>query len=68
VDGDLNVYSTVGLKAVHLSMVPENKGTNMYNTALVVGEKAAVIIGRELGIEVLEVGFDDVRGFESGGI
>jgi alcohol oxidase len=52
VDGDLNVYGTKGLKVADLSMVPENVGANTNNTALVVGEKAAVIIGRELGIEV----------------
>lgn len=52
VDGDLNVYGTSGLKVADLSMVPENVGANTNNTALVVGEKAATIIGRELGIEV----------------
>lgn len=52
VDGSLNVYGTTGLKVADLSMVPENVGANTNNTALVVGEKAAVIIGRELGIEV----------------
>jgi len=52
VDGDLNVYETKGLKVADLSMVPENVGANTNNTALVVGEKAAVIIGRELGIEI----------------
>lgn len=52
VDKDLNVYGTSGLKVADLSMVPENVGANTNNTALVVGEKAAVIIGRELGIEV----------------
>ena len=52
VDGDLNVYGVKGLKVADLSMVPENVGANTNNTALVVGEKAAVIIGRELGIEV----------------
>lgn len=52
VDGSLNVYGTVGLKVADLSMVPENVGANTNNTALVVGEKAAVIIGRELGIKV----------------
>lgn len=52
VDGSLNVYGTSGLKVADLSMVPENVGANTNNTALVVGEKAAVIIGRELGIEV----------------
>lgn len=52
VDRDLNVYGTRGLKICDLSMVPENVGANTNNTALAVGEKAAVIIGRELGIEV----------------
>ena len=52
VDKDLNVYGTRGLKVADLSMVPENVAANTNNTALVVGEKAAVIIGRELGITV----------------
>lgn len=52
VDKHLNVYGTQGLKVADLSMVPENVGANTNNTALVVGEKAAVIIGRELGITV----------------
>ncbi|APA05685.1 hypothetical protein SS1G_01984 [Sclerotinia sclerotiorum 1980 UF-70] len=52
VDAALNVYGTRGLKVCDLSMVPENVGANTNNTALAVGEKAAVIIGRELGIEV----------------
>ncbi|TGO26448.1 hypothetical protein BPAE_0059g00180 [Botrytis paeoniae] len=52
VDRYLNVYGTQGLKICDLSMVPENVGANTNNTALAVGEKAAVIIGKELGIEV----------------
>ncbi|KAH8593245.1 putative alcohol oxidase [Bisporella sp. PMI_857] len=52
VDKDLNVHGTARLKVADLSMVPENVGANTNNTALVVGEKAAVIIGRELGINV----------------
>ena len=52
VDRDLNVYGTTGLKVADLSMVPENVGANTNNTALVVGEKTATIIGRELGIKV----------------
>jgi alcohol oxidase len=52
VDRNLNVYGTQGLKVADLSMVPENVGANTNNTALVVGEKAAIIIGRELGIKV----------------
>jgi alcohol oxidase len=52
VDKDLNVYGTTGLKCVDLSIVPENVGANTNNTALAVGEKAATIIGAELGITV----------------
>jgi alcohol oxidase len=52
VDADLNVYGTAGLKVADLSILPENVGANTNNTALVVGEKAAVIIGKELGLEV----------------
>lgn len=52
VDGNLNVYGTRGLKVADLSMVPENVGANTNNTALAVGEKAAEIIGGELGIKV----------------
>ena len=52
VDGSLNVYGTQGLKVADLSIPPENVGANTNNTALVIGEKAAVIIGRELGIKV----------------
>ncbi|PQE33138.1 alcohol oxidase protein [Rutstroemia sp. NJR-2017a WRK4] len=52
VDRFLNVYGTTGLKIADLSMVPENVGANTNNTALAVGEAAAVIIGRELGLTV----------------
>jgi choline dehydrogenase-like flavoprotein len=52
VDGNLNVYGTTGLKIADLSMVPENVGANTNNTALAVGEKAAMIIGHEFGIRV----------------
>lgn len=38
--------------AADLSICPENVGANTNNTALIVGEKAAVIIGRELGLEM----------------
>jgi len=30
--------------------MPENVGSNTYNTALAIGEKAAVIIAQDLGI------------------
>lgn len=51
-DRHLNVWGTTGLKVVDLSVCPENVGANTNNTALTVGEKAAVIIGGELGIQV----------------
>ncbi|ATY58902.1 alcohol dehydrogenase [Cordyceps militaris] len=52
VDKHLNVYGTQGLKVADLSIVPENVGANTYNTALIVGERAAEIIGKELGLSV----------------
>lgn len=52
VNKDLNVYGTIALKIADLSIVPENVGANTNNTALLVGEKAAIIIARELGIEL----------------
>ncbi|KAI1302892.1 GMC oxidoreductase [Xylaria venustula] len=50
VDKDLNVYGVKGLKLADLSIVPENVAANTNNTALVIGEKAADIIIRELGL------------------
>ncbi|KAM0533422.1 hypothetical protein ACHAPP_005995 [Verticillium nonalfalfae] len=50
VDHDLNVWGTKGLKIADLSIPPMNVGANTNNTALVVGEKAADIIIRELGL------------------
>ncbi|KAG8414392.1 hypothetical protein J3459_014779 [Metarhizium acridum] len=52
VDKDLNVYGTEGLKLADLSICPENVGANTNNTALIVGEKAAWIIGRKLGLSI----------------
>jgi hypothetical protein len=49
---DLNVYGTRRLKVADLSMVPENVGANTNNTALAIGEKAAIIIER-LAMHVL---------------
>jgi alcohol oxidase len=60
VDSKLNVYRTQGLKVADLSMVLENVGANTNNTVLVVGEKAALIIGGELGIEI-SVGWDELK-------
>ncbi|KAI5836378.1 alcohol oxidase-like protein [Schizophyllum commune Tattone D] len=51
VDARLNVYGVQGLKVVDLSIAPLNVGANTCSTALLVGEKAAMIIAEELGIE-----------------
>ncbi|KAG6329171.1 hypothetical protein ID866_9918 [Astraeus odoratus] len=57
VDARLNVYGVEGLKVAVLnplkdmSIAPKNVGTNTYSTALVIGEKAAVIIAEDLGIK-----------------
>ncbi|RYP77333.1 hypothetical protein DL771_001128 [Monosporascus sp. 5C6A] len=50
VDENLSVYGVEGLKIADLSIVPHNIGANTNNTALVVGEKAADIFIRELGL------------------
>ncbi|KAI9447383.1 alcohol oxidase-like protein [Lactarius indigo] len=51
VDSKLNVYGVRGLKVADLSIVPGNISANTYGVALVIGEKAAVIIAEELGIK-----------------
>lgn len=51
VDSRLNVYGVQNLKVADLSIAPSNVGANTYSTALVIGEKAAVIIAEELGIK-----------------
>ncbi|KAF8263967.1 alcohol oxidase-like protein [Lactarius quietus] len=51
VDAKLNVYGVRGLKVADLSIAPGNVSANTYGTALVIGEKAAVIIAEELGIK-----------------
>ncbi|KAK7987248.1 hypothetical protein PG988_002236 [Apiospora saccharicola] len=50
VDADLGVYGVRGLKVADLSIVPENVAVNTMSTALTVGEKAADIFIRELGL------------------
>ncbi|OJD15604.1 hypothetical protein AJ78_04157 [Emergomyces pasteurianus Ep9510] len=50
VDKDLNVYGVKNLKVVDLSICPGNVAANTYSTALAVGEKAASIVAKELGI------------------
>ncbi|PLB53137.1 alcohol oxidase [Aspergillus steynii IBT 23096] len=50
VDPDLNVHGIEGLKLVDLSVVPQNIGANTATTAYAIGEKAAAIIVRDLGL------------------
>ncbi|UZP39031.1 hypothetical protein NXS19_006847 [Fusarium pseudograminearum] len=50
VDERLNVWGTKGLKLADLSIAPENVGANTNNTAIVIGEKAADIIIKDLGL------------------
>ncbi|KAJ6451870.1 GMC oxidoreductase-domain-containing protein [Mycena vitilis] len=51
VDPELNVYGVNNLKVADMSIAPSNVGANTYNTALIIGEKAAIIIAEELGIQ-----------------
>lgn len=50
VDASLSVHGVRGVKVVDLSVVPRNVGANTCNTALMIGEKGADVIMRELGI------------------
>ncbi|KAI0181677.1 alcohol oxidase-like protein [Hypoxylon sp. FL1284] len=50
VDADLGVYGVEGLKIADLSIPPLNVGANTNNTAIAIGEKAADIFIRELGL------------------
>lgn len=50
VDESLSVHGVQRLKLVDLSIAPENVASNTCNTAMVIGEKAADICIRELGL------------------
>lgn len=50
VDADLSVYGVNGLKIADLSIIPRNIAANTNATALAVGEKAADIFIKELGL------------------
>jgi choline dehydrogenase-like flavoprotein len=50
VDANLSVYGVEGLKIADLSIPPSNVAANTNNTALAIGEKAADMFIRELGI------------------
>ena len=52
VDSQLNVYGVRGLKVADLSIAPGNVSANTYGTALVIGEKAALIIAEQIGIKL----------------
>ena len=51
VDPRLNVYGVQGLKVADMSNCPSNVAANTYSTALLIGEKAAVMIAEDLGIK-----------------
>ena len=51
VDPSLNVHGIQHLKLADLSIPPQNVGANTGNTAFLVGEKAADIIIKELGLQ-----------------
>lgn len=51
VDSRLNVYGVKNLKIADCSITPSNVAANTYNTAIAIGEKAAVIIAADLGIK-----------------
>lgn len=50
VDAKLSVYGVQGLKVADMSIPPLNVAANTMNTAVAIGEKAADIIIRELGL------------------
>ncbi|KAE9410805.1 alcohol oxidase [Gymnopus androsaceus JB14] len=55
VDPRLNVYGVENLKVADLSTAPLNVGANTYNTALIVGEKAFLIVAQDLGVSAKEI-------------
>lgn len=48
-DERLNVHGVTGLKVADLSICPDNVGCNTYSTALLIGEKAAMLVAEDLG-------------------
>ena len=49
VDERLNVHGVQNLKVADLSICPDNVGCNTYSTALLIGEKCAVLTAEDLG-------------------
>lgn len=64
VDGSLGVYGVKGLKLADLCVVPCNVGANTCNTAYLVGEKAADIFIKELGLGGGRAG-SDAQGYSA---
>lgn len=50
VDGRLDVKGVTGLKVADLSVIPGNVAANTVTTAMMIGEKAADIIIKDLGL------------------
>lgn len=48
-DERLNVHGVKGLKVADLSICPDNVGCNTYSTALLIGEKCAMLTAEDLG-------------------
>jgi len=48
-DERLNVHGVKNLKVADLSICPDNVGCNTYSTALLIGEKCAVLVAEDLG-------------------
>jgi len=48
-DERLNVHGVKGLKVADLSICPDNVGCNTYSTALLIGEKCAMLVAEDLG-------------------
>ncbi|KAK3708989.1 Alternative oxidase, mitochondrial precursor [Vermiconidia calcicola] len=48
-DERLNVHGVKGLKVADLSVCPDNVGCNTYSTALLIGEKCAMLTAEDLG-------------------
>ncbi|KAF2108409.1 alcohol oxidase p68 [Lophiotrema nucula] len=48
-DERLNVHGVKNLKVADLSICPDNVGCNTYSTALLIGEKCAVLTAEDLG-------------------
>ncbi|KAG8716770.1 hypothetical protein FRC08_008825 [Ceratobasidium sp. 394] len=52
VDARLNVYGTQNLKVADLLILPGNVSANTNSTALLVGEKAVILIAEDLGLKL----------------